>query len=155
MPQPAAFQDIFPILEQLEHTMEELYRVCAAQWPEDAEFWQNLEHQESKHAVYVKKAAELLQRSPGDFTAGRPFNQAGVQTMIRGIRETTAKVSAGILTSRKILFIVKDLEYSLLEKKYLEVVNSKNIEYVQLMTLVHDETATHHDAINKKISRLP
>lgn len=155
MPQSNPILEVFPLLEKLEKTMEEFYTSCASAWPQDAACWESLARQENKHAVYVKKAAELILRSPGEYSAGRAYNPAGVRTVLKGIEENMEKIRERRIPFRRALFLSRDIEKSLIEMKFLEIVVSKNLEFMHLMELVNAETDEHQAALDKKIAELP
>ena len=49
------------------------------------------------------------------------------------------------------LFISRDIEQSILEKQYAEIVRSANIEFHSLINEIISDTLTHREFLNDKI----
>lgn len=142
---------VFESMKRLEHALAGCYTACAAQWPQEAIFWTGLAEQENNHAGHIAAAQELLNSFPDDFSASRSFTASAVETVIHGVLARTEEIKKGSISLSQALFIARDFENSLLEQKYLELIQSKNLRYSTLMNLVVTQTQEHRRAVEKKI----
>jgi len=107
---------VLTVMAEAEVALQELYKVCAQVWPEDQPFWEGIAAQEAEHAAAMKRMASLIEASPDDFIVGRTFNPVAVQTFIRGINTHRERFSRKEVPKRQALFIVRDIEQSLLDE---------------------------------------
>ncbi len=61
------------------------------------------------------------------------------------------KVRQGNISEKRILAIALDIERSLLERKYSELVKTDDIEYQTISKSIDTETQIHRDRIEKKL----
>lgn len=149
-------QEICKVMEGLarnERAIAELYSACADQWPEDRKFWQALADAEGKHAAMIESLSEILTRRPERFEAGRPFNLTAVSSSIAWIQSNRDKVRNGSLTRGKILILARDLEQSVLEAKFAEIVKGDDLEYATLVNEVVADTQAHREMLDRRIHR--
>lgn len=151
----ASLLDIFQELQKVESTASDYYAACALQWEHDREFWAGLVKDEMAHAQHIKQAAEMIRRRPSDFTPGRSFTKEAAQIFIARIRENIEKVAHGDLAEDKALYFARIIEQALIEFKYLELVESKNSDFLDLLREVTGRTDEHLASVNKKIASLP
>lgn len=145
---------VFEAMKSLELALAGCYAACAAQWPQEEVFWKGLATQEQSHASCIAEAGELLKTFPGDFTAYRNFTISAVQTVTHGVQARTDEIRKGAISLNQALFIARDFENSLLEQKYLDMIQSKNLRYTTLMNLVAAQTIEHRHALDSKIQEL-
>ncbi|MFO7890591.1 MAG: hypothetical protein R6V04_09660 [bacterium] len=149
-----SIQSILELLDALEKNellLGRLYQVCAEQWPEDKEFWTTTEQDEYSHAQYINEMKELLQDNPAEYKIGHSFNKTAAETTRKWVKDITEKVKNGEISKIKILNIAKDLEQSLLESKFHELLNSSNVEYNTLANKITTETRQHLEKVKDKI----
>lgn len=143
--------NLFQILKDLELEISLLYQEAADRWSDEKDFWSSLVLEENKHAKNLMDMAELLRKSPEKFAVGRLINPIAVKTVIRGIDENINRIKNGKLNFEKMLHISLDIENSLLENKYGEIVESKDVEYGNLVKEIVEDTERHKHKIRSKI----
>lgn len=146
--------DILNVLGKMkEHelAMAEFYMACSQVWSVDKEFWTDMEKSEMKHAQNLEKIAKFLSERPESFHPGRPFKMVAIQTAISGIRSDIERLKKGEFPLYKTLFTARDLEQSIIESKYGEVIKTDDIEFRSLMSEVVSDTRSHLDQLTRKI----
>jgi hypothetical protein len=145
------------ILEQLgvmvktELMIAKFYRTCARIWGKDKAFWLGLEGDENLHADNIRKMARIVIEKFELFEAYRPFNPVAMKTIISGIENNIQRLDSGEITEDNVFFIVRDIERSLIESKYDELVKTNDVEYQTLVKKIVSQTLGHHHKIEKKI----
>jgi hypothetical protein len=146
--------DILNVLGKMrEHelAMAELYRVFGQVWPVDKEFWTEMEQAEIKHAQNIEKITELVLKRPESFRLGRSLKPVAIETAISGVRSDIERLKKGKLPLYKALFTSRDIEQSVIENKYGEIVKTDDVEFKFLMNEVTSDTRSHLDRLNRKI----
>jgi len=143
--------EVMDALKTNELLIGELYKQCSMQWPEDREFWSSTEQEEYTHAEYINDMKELLKSNPAEYTIGRSFNKDAAATVKKWIEDIINKVKKGEISKIKMLYIARDLEQSLLESKFHELLDSSNIAYNTLANKITSETRQHLEKIKIKI----
>ncbi len=145
------------VLETL-HTMREVelaigrfYRGCAGCWKEDEAFWLNLEGAEIRHADWIEQMAQMIRQEPGRFQTHRPFSITAIRTMISGVEQNIAHLEKGQLDRCKAFILARDIEASIIEKAYHEIVKTDLPLYLTLVRRVVSETVSHKAAIEEKL----
>jgi len=144
--------EVMDALKTNELLIGELYKQCSKQWPEDKEFWISTEQEEYSHAQYINNMKKLLITNPADYKIGYSFNKIAAETTRKWIKDITEKVKNGEIRKIKMLNIAKDLEQSLLESKFHELLSSSNVEYNTLANKITAETRQHLEKIKDKIN---
>lgn len=143
---PRSVQDVIPVMQEmatLELALAALYGACAERFPDDAEFWGAIRLQEEGHARVLGELAGMLASQPDQFQTGRPFNIVAVRTIRAGVERYTDQVRQGALTKQRAFFVARDIENSVLEASYSEIVQTDNIEFRKAMDLMVKETQAH------------
>jgi hypothetical protein len=144
-------QTVLNTMRKSELALADLYRTCGQIWPHDEYFWILLERGEVKHAQNMTKLMNIVLERPEAFEPGRSFKPAVIQTLISGIQQNVQKLKNKELTERKMLFISRDIEQSILECGYSEIVKSCDEEFQSLMNEIESDTLAHHELLNDKI----
>lgn len=151
---PADIERITTVLEamaQFELKISSFYERCADGSKEDAPFWMNLVQAEIGHANNMERIRKLLTEKPERFEAGRPFNLIALKTALSGIEHSAVLVAQGKVTRDGMLHMAKDIEQSLLESRYAEIVKTGDIEYQALMREIVTQTGEHRQMIQDAI----
>lgn len=139
---------------QYELNMSDLYSQCADTWKNDRAFWQTLAHAETKHAENVHKMREMITQKQDRFELGRPFNPTALNTAMSGLKDNVKRLASGSLPMEKMLIMARDIEQSVLESHYAEIVKTADIEYQTLMKGILSDTYQHKQMIQRKIDAL-
>lgn len=141
--------DIGPYLETLAHierseaVVGEYYRQCALRWPEAAAFWNAIAAEEDTHTRSVQQISAMLKDTPQKFRQGRTISPVAVKTFIRGVEEHKTRVAAGELDQKRALFIAIDIEKSLLENRFYEILQADTDDFGKLIARITVETRGH------------
>ena len=136
---------------QYELNLSDFYKQCADIWTEEQSFWQNLAHAEVGHAENIQKMREIIAKKQERFEAGRPFNPIAINTAMAGSKDIARRLTSGAFSFEKILFTARDIEQSILESHYAEIVKTADLEYQTLMKGILSDTYAHKNIIQEKI----
>jgi hypothetical protein len=131
------------LLAECEEAVAAFYEGCAEAWPKDRLFWKEIGEEERGHARNLHRMKELVLSRPEAFAAAKLFSPFAVRTMIERLRREREKVVTGKLPEVVALSISNDLEDSLIEKRYHEVVHSEDFEYHLLLREITRQTSHH------------
>jgi len=157
MPNITNIDTITKVIEammQFESALADFYKQCADAWAEDQGFWRNLANAELQHENNLRKMREIIINKQNSFNLGRSFNTIALNTAITGIHDNIKRLMGGFLSREKVLFIARDIEQSVLEANYSEIVNTSDIECQTLMKDILSQTYDHKMAIQNKINLL-
>jgi hypothetical protein len=144
---------IVETLAQFETTLAAHYCACAKVWLEDGEFWIQMEQSEIRHARNMTRIKTMLSERPNIFQRGRPFKIAAIQTSIAGAQWDIQRLNRKEMTRKNMLFIARDLEQSVLERNYAEILKSNDIEFQSLMKEMLSETIQHRKYLDEQIAK--
>jgi hypothetical protein len=136
---------------QYEISLSSLYENCAEIWKENGEFWRDLSQAEIGHAENIKKMMEILAKKPERFEMGRPFNLMALSTALTGVKDKIKRVSEKGFSLEKMLILARDIEQSILESHYGEIVKTDDGEYLNLMKNILSQTYDHRMMLQKKM----
>lgn len=151
---PESIDVMIENMKNLELIIAEFYKTCGDTWIEDKDFWKNLEHSEMAHANNLERIKKIVTNAPGSFELGRQFKSAAVTTFICLVKNNTEKIKTGGISKEKAYFMALDLERSLIELKYADIIKTNNIEYKQLINKIVEETNSHNKIIDEKIKAI-
>ena len=150
--------DTLSAITRLERAMATFYRACA-ETPGDArDFWLGLEQEELRHAQHLQRMAEIVAARPGRFEPDRTFNAAAIQTFMAYLEALIERVRANEVPrtdQHRLLSLARDLEQSLLESKYHELVKTQDVEYLALIRTVIADTVAHKSRIVTRLAATP
>jgi rubrerythrin len=145
---------ILDTMIQFELSLSAFYAQCAETWDVDVTFWGILANAETHHAANIQKMLDIITQKLERFEAGRPFNLVALNTALAGIAENTRRVSKGEFSRERIHIMARDIEQSILESRYAEIVNTTDVEYLNLMKDILSETYEHKKIIQEKIDAM-
>jgi hypothetical protein len=145
---------ILKSMADFELAAAELYRTCSQVWDVDKEFWADMQQAELKHAKNVNRMTDIVSAKPGDYTTGHMFNPAAVQTSISGINGNIQRLVKREIARKNMLFIARDLEQSMLERNYAEIVKTNDPEFQSLVKEILSDTVSHREQLNRKIREM-
>ena len=151
---PKQMHRIMGMMAELETKISEFYRECGGLWKQEKDFWASLEKDEVSHAQFVRKMADILLSRPERFEENRPFNPVSIAVALAGIQNNLQKLKEGQLRGLQLLFIARDMEQSLLENKWAELLKSKDMEYQNLLRTIESQTHSHKRKLEEKIEEV-
>jgi hypothetical protein len=143
---PRTLQDVGPVMNDmvsLELALAAFYELCGERFPERRSFWGAIQLQEEQHAKAIRQLAELVAVHPQEFRCGRPFQSAAIKTIIAGVEGHAAHVRRGQVAPQRALFIAKDIENSVVEANYPDIVSTENAEFRETMARIAEDTRAH------------
>lgn len=140
-------------LTTLEVAMAAFYKACAQQWPEDADFWNGVAHQELAHACSVESMGALIELNPQHFTLARSFKVAAINTVIAGVNRNRELVSARQLLKRQALHSAYDIEKTVIERRFYELVETKDVRFLEIRNDIIEQTRKHQEQFERQIAR--
>jgi len=151
---PKNIHRIMGMMAELELKISEFYRECGDFWKQEKDFWASLEKDEVTHAQLVRKMADILLARPEQFEENRPFNPVSIAVTLAGIQKNLQKLKEGQLQGLHLLSIARDMEQSLLETKPGEILNSRDMEYQNLLQMIESQTHAHKRKLAEKIEEV-
>jgi hypothetical protein len=145
---------ILKSIADFELATAELYRACSQVWDLDKEFWVAMQQAELKHSKNINRMTDIVCSKPADFTPGRVFAPAAVQTSIAGIKGNVQRLLKKEIARKNMLFIARDIEQSMLEKNYAEIVKTNDPEFKSLVNEILSDTVSHREQLNRKIREM-
>lgn len=136
----------------LEKALAELYLACSETFAEDSKFWLAICHQEELHAKLIGELASLVSSHPREFQFGRQFNTTAITTVMSSVKNSTEQVRNGHLDRRRALVMARDIENSVLETKYHEIVTTDNIEFKSILDRIMKDTSSHKNLLAAKVA---
>ena len=113
-----------------------------------------MERAEIKHAGNVSRIKKIISEKPDRFTLGRLFKVPAVQTMMSGIQWNIQRLKKREITQQNMLFIARDLECSILENQYAQIIKGDDSGFQALMNEIVSDTVDHHESLIHKISEI-
>jgi len=144
---------VLEAMRQYELLLSDFYKHCDEIWTEDQALWNSLALAETQHADNIDKMKEIIVKKQESFTIGRPFNLIALNTAAAGLKENTRRLVSGELSREKMLIIARDIEQSVLESNYAEIVKTADVEYNTLMKAILSQTHEHKRVILEKIRK--
>jgi len=143
------------VLLDSELAVADFYDACARQWPQDADFWNEISAQERKHAEWIDQIQGIISSRPDRFSPGTwNGNETVVSTFIKGIRWNTQRIANGEIERPNAFFVARDIESAIIESKFHGIVRTDDADYLALSRQIMNETSTHLGLMSRKISGL-
>lgn len=146
-------QQLMADMVALEEALAALYLACSDKYPEDSKFWLVICHQEEAHARYITELAELAASHPTEFKFGRQFNVVAIRNITSRVMEFADQVRKGQIDRKRAFFMARDIEGSVLEARYHEIVSTDNVEFKKTLERIRRETTTHKNLFDAKLAR--
>lgn len=141
-------------MAELELVISELYKCAGERWEENMEFWSSLAEAEVSHAGDLRKMAAILNGKPQDFEMGRLIAVSTVHSVLTGVKNLIQRLKNGEFNQKALLFLARDLEQSILESKYTELLNTEDIEYQKRISEIVSQTEMHRQLLIRKIGEV-
>ena len=146
--------DVLDAMIQYELLLSDFYKRCSIAWTEDLAFWNNLATAEIRHANNIKQIKDIIVSKSDNFAMGRPFNLTALGTAAAWLKDIVKRLALGEFPQDKILIIARDIEQSLLESNYAEVVKTSDVGYNTRMKEILSQTRDHKKIIQEKITTM-
>jgi hypothetical protein len=141
----------------LEETMAAFYQACGSLATAEAPSWRELELAERRHMEQVQRLAAMVTERPARFEQNPAFKAAALRSVIAYVDAALARLQSGQAPTdlRRLLSLARDLEQSILESRYPEVVKTADLEFQGLARGLVADTAAHKGQIMARLAALP
>jgi len=147
-------KDVLKQLRELELAIAELYRTCGEAWAPNLDFWTAMEIRKEKQAFNIERMLKIIVERPEGFEMGRPVKPVVIQTAIAGIRQNIEKIKRGEISEEQMLYIGRDIEQSMLERRHNDMVKGREMKYQMLLKEILLDTLAHHEYLDEKIMKI-
>jgi len=144
---------VMEIMAANERLIGSFYQSCAETWEQDRIFWLTIAAEEENTRKYSEDGTDYKPKA-GTISDWTFFNMAAIQTVMAGIRGHLKRLKEKQMTRGQAIFVARDIESSLIEKNYGEIVKTGDIEYLTLMKEVTEETEKHKESIERHIQEI-
>jgi hypothetical protein len=144
---------ILDALREIELLVAELYRRFARLFSEDRELWEGLSREEEGHAAL---AAELKSMMGTDVVSASlsKVHLAALDTYKKGLEYQLGRLERGEIGRKNALFIARDLEKTLVERMYYDLLRNDDPDSRTIRARIQSETGTHLDKLEKYIGKV-
>jgi hypothetical protein len=139
-------EKIIELLGQLELDMSRLYKLFAGKFPKYKDLWLMMSQQEIVHSEHVKKLHSFAQQNRIIFDE-KMTKTYTVKTVLDVIKDVHTKAEANKLTLLNALSMSRDLEESLIEKKFFDYFIGTDPESKTLINKIKEDTLEHHSKL--------
>ena len=142
---------VLDVLRGIELLVAELYRRFARYFPKDRQLWEGLCADEEGHAAAAAELKTLLPRDRAPSIHGRT-NLAALETYKKGLEYHFHRLERGEINRTKALFTARDIEKTLVEKAFYELVRSDSQDYRAGQARIDGETRSHLERLESYIA---
>lgn len=142
---------IFDKLQHIESLLGKFYGQCASSFPEDKLLWEKLEKDEENHVRLVAELKKIMSEKKENFELWK-FNIFALKTYSKGLELQILRLEKGEVQRRNALFIARDYENTLVEKKFYAAVKSDDPEYKNIKNRIEKESESHLEKLNDYIN---
>ncbi|MFA5857476.1 MAG: hypothetical protein WC955_00255 [Elusimicrobiota bacterium] len=148
-----ALREMMKKMAEAEVKIGELYLHCARVWKEDKEFWISIAGEEAKHAANLEKMFQMIEHEPNKYKLKHEFKIESVDLIIKGISNTMENLKSGKMIRHSMYFVARNIESSLLEKNYVEIIETEVPEYNVMINDIIKQTVDHRKMLIAKIEK--
>lgn len=141
------------LLQEAELKVAQIYVQCARQWPEQAPFWKSVANDERQHAAYLATMKELIESAPSEYSPGRSFNVTAIRTLLGYFDTVLHKLEEGSMDASTAAGVARDIEHSLLEAKYCQLVRTQSPRYLALVQQIEQDTLRHQGLMDQRVQK--
>ena len=136
------------VLAAHEAAMADFYSALAARFPERTDLFSTLASAERDHARRITDFAALVSAGKVRADPSR-FPAAALFASLDYIREEVGRAEAPGMTLSEALFVAHELEETLIESRYYEVVEGDSAELKELVERLSRELAEHRAVLER------
>ena len=144
---------ILDLLHKIELSVAELYRRFSHSFVEDRVLWESLSRDELSHAALVIELKNTLLKNGSPFELGK-VNLLALNTYRQGIEGQLGRLERGEIRRQNAFFIARDLEKTLIERRFYELIQSESPEYRAIQEKIRKETESHLQKLENYIKTL-
>lgn len=146
-------EQVLDALREIELLVADLYRRFARFFSKDRELWESLSRDEEGHAAAAAELKGLVAGAEAPKTAGRT-NIAALSTYKKGLEYHVHRLERGEINRTKALFTARDIERTLVERAFYDLVQSDQPGFKAGQARVSGETKSHLEKLEEYIASL-
>lgn len=153
----ATIQDVIDNLRLIskgERHVSEFYHLCGDVFADEKDFWHTLAASELTHAEAALGMADLVAKEPGKYKPGRSFNAVSIRLFGLHLSDLVERMRAGKIQKNELLSVAVDIESSVVELNYGEIVETDVPAYRALARQLGEETGEHKQAFEKRMKNV-
>lgn len=144
--------DVLELMRSYELILKDLYQLFAQKIPAEKEFWLKISEEENKHAYWLEVLGMNIQKQGLSLNDDERFNVPLIKSSIEHVLEAMEDFEKVDLSFFDALSFAKDVENSMMEKKFFEVFYGINDDFDRVMKLLKEGTEEHRERIEEKLS---
>jgi len=141
------------LMARHEEVIGELYAEYARMFPEQREFWSRLEAEEKGHAGWIRKLFPQVEDGVITFNDNR-FNTKAITTSMRYVSGWVTSARNSVIQPIEALARALDIENALIEKNYLAIYETDNLEMKQVFSALQEGTKQHRERISDLLKEI-
>jgi hypothetical protein len=138
-------------MSELEKTVGEFYKECAGFFQFDSQFWLNLSQEEALHSDVLAKLSQMIRRKPYEYEPGKLSSASALRTFISRIHSDHDRLKNGTLTTYNALLAAYQMETTMIEYGYTEVVKTTNSKCLEALQKLSAACVIHRGKIKTKM----
>ncbi len=143
--------EVMHLLIGVERAVSDFYQACSKRFPQNQDFWKQLEHEETVHAEMLSLMLRRVSENPQEFQVGNVASITGINSFVERLQEDLQKVQSGQLDEDAAIFKAFHIESTFIEQKYTEAVRTQNEKYLSVLNQLRAETDVHKAKIAKRM----
>ena len=150
----ATIQDVIENLRLLskgEKQISEFYQLCGDVFAEEKEFWHSVAASERYHAGVALAMADLVEKEPRKYKPGHSFSAVSIRLFGLHLDSLVANMREGKIGKDELLPLAADIESSVVELNYGDIVETNVPEYRELARKLEEETGEHRQAFEDRM----
>ena len=148
MPSQAEQLEAIGLMAAHETAIGDLYLAYAARFPDSADLFTGLASAERDHARRLADFADRVRTGLAQVSLER-FSAQTILNSLDYVKERLAKASLPQMTLVEALSTALDLEEALIERRYLEPMETDSAELRSLLQRLSEETAEHRAQVRQ------
>lgn len=148
---PNAACRILDALREIEFLIADLYGRFALSFAEDRELWEGLKREEEGHAALADSLKGLLREADVPAALGK-VHLAALETYKKGLDYQIGRLGRGELGRKNALFIARDLERTLVERMYYDLLRGGDADSESVKERIRSETESHFGRLEEYIA---
>jgi len=144
---------VLDAMKTIELSLADFYDLCGKTWPIDS-FWNSIRDDEKQHSENIDKLKYIVLEDPESFEVGKIFTQKAISMIVEGIKVNIEKLKRWEIKRDQAIYISYDYENSVIEKNYMNIINTKKINYINIMNDIIQQTYNHRKRFEEEILKL-
>ena len=141
------------LLTEVEQTISDLYKRYSELFPEHRDFWADLSHEETNHALIVRELGASVADERALYDPDKiPLQE--IEDTLAGIKSVLAEAGEGGVSMKEALTIAKNIEHALIEKSFYDVFKPRQKNMQEFIDGIRDATMEHRTRVEEKVRSL-